>query len=139
MKSISIKLKWLIKLPYTINEANEMVSKFYLSHGFPQCLRAVDGSHVNIKKPMTNTNDYMHRKGHYSCNVQAAGDYQYCFFNVVIKWPRSVHDARIFSNPGLNESPRNEYIPSGSKLVVECEDPVPACILGDPKYHCYLF
>ena len=81
-----------------------MISKFYLSHGFPQCLRAVDGSHVNIKKPMTNTNDYMHRKSHYSFNVQAAGDYQYCFFNVVIKWLRSVHNARIFSNPGLNET-----------------------------------
>lgn len=52
-----------------------MVSKFYLSHGFPQCLRAVDGSHVNIKKPMTNTDDYMHRKGHYSFNVQVATDY----------------------------------------------------------------
>ena len=62
-KSISINLKCLIKLPNTINEVNEMVSKFYLVHGFPQCFGAVDGSHVNIKKPKTNANDYMDRKG----------------------------------------------------------------------------
>ena len=71
-KSISINLKCLIKVPNTINEVNEMVSKFYLAHGFPQCLGVIDGNHVNIKKPKTNANDYMNRKVHYSFNVQAA-------------------------------------------------------------------
>ena len=130
-KSISINLKCRIKLPNTINEVNEMVLKFYLVHRFPQCLGAFDGSHVNIKKPKTNANEYMNRKGHYSFDVQAAADYQYCFFDVVIKWRGSVHDAKNFSNSGLNESFRNEYIPSCSKIIDEGKDPVPVCILGD--------
>ena len=133
-KSTSINLKCLIKLPNTINEVNEMVLNFYLAHGFPQCLGDVDGSHVNIKRPKTNANDYMNRKGHYSFNVPAAADYQYCFFDVVIKWPGSVHDGRIFSNSWLNESLRNEYVPSRSKIIVEGGGPVPVCILGDPAY-----
>ena len=54
-----------------------MVSKFYLAHGFPQWLGAVDGSHVSL---------------------------------------------------------RNEYIRIFSKIVVEWENPVPICILGDPAY-----
>ena len=118
------------------NEVNEMVSKFHSSHGFPQCLGADDGSQVSIKKPKTNASDYMNRKGHYSFNVQAAADYQYIyiFFDVVIKWPGSAHDARIFSNSGLNESLRNEYISSFSKIIVEGEDPVTVCILEDPGY-----
>ena len=53
------------------------------------------------------------------------------FFDLVIKWSGSVHDARIFSNSGLNESLRTEYIPSCSKIIVEGEDPLPVCILGD--------
>ena len=61
-----------------------MVSKFYLAHGLPQCLGAVYGNHVNIKKPKANANDYTNGKGHYSFNVQAAAGYQYCFFDVVI-------------------------------------------------------
>ena len=48
-KSISKNLKCLIKLPNSSNKANEMVSKFYLAHGYSQCLSAVDGSHLNIK------------------------------------------------------------------------------------------
>ena len=59
-------MKCLIKLPNTINEVNEMISKFYLAHGFPQCLGVVDKSNANIKKSKTNANDYMNRKGHYS-------------------------------------------------------------------------
>ena len=82
-----------------------MVSKFYLVHGFSQCLGAADGSHVNIRKPKTNANNYMNHKGHYLFNVQAVTDCQYCFFDVVIKWPGSAHNARIFSNSGLNEKP----------------------------------
>ena len=77
---------------------------------------AVDGSHLNIEKPKTNANDYMNCKCHYSFNVQAAVNYQYCFFDVIIKWPGRVHDAGIF---GLNESLRNEYIPSCSKIIAE--------------------
>ena len=115
-KSISINLKCLIKLPNTINEVNEIVSKFYLAHGFPQCLGVADGSHVNIKKPKTNANDYMNCKGHYSFNVEAATNYQCCFSNVEIKWPGSVHDAKIVSNSGLSESLRMNIFLAALKL-----------------------
>ena len=84
----------LNKLPNTTNKVN--IFKVSFSPWFLQCLGAVDRNHVNIKKPKTNTNDYMNRKGHYLFNVQAAADYQYCFFDVVIKWPGSVHEAKIF-------------------------------------------
>ena len=95
-------------------------------------MSVVDGSHVNIKKPKTNANDYINCKGHYSFNVEAATNYQCCFSDVEIKWPGSVHDAKIVSNSGLNKYLRNEYIPSCSKIIVEREYLVPVFILGDP-------
>ena len=48
-----------------------------------------------------------------------------------MKWPGSVHDARIFLNSKLNTVFREGVMPDCSKIIVEGETPVPICILGD--------
>ncbi|CAB4032882.1 nuclease HARBI1, partial [Paramuricea clavata] len=123
-----------IKLPETEDAVKFLVTEFYKIHGFPQCLGAADGTHVPIKRPQENSTDFINRKGRHSINVQACADYKYCFLDVVIKWPGSVHDARRFANLSLNQKLRDGTISSCPRVVVENEDPVPICILGDPAY-----
>ena len=122
-----------IKHPQT-TEVQEMGTHFQERHGFPQCIGAIDGTHIGIKKPSENASDYINRKGIYTMNIQACADYKYCFFDVVIKWPGSVHDARIFSNSALDKHLRDESIPPCPEVVVDGESAVPICILGDPAY-----
>ena len=48
-----------IKLPSTEAEVQYLVKQFYQSHGFPQCLGAIDGTHIDIKQPSANSTDYL--------------------------------------------------------------------------------
>ena len=111
-----------------------MVTKYEYYHGFPQCIGAADGTHVDIKQLHENYTDFINRKGRYSFNVQALCDYRQCFIYVVIKWPGSVHDALIFSNSSLNTFFVSGEVTNIPKVIVEGEIEIPVCIIGDPAY-----
>ena len=69
-------------------------------------------------------------------NVQAVCDFSTKFItkfiDVVVQWPGSVHDARIFSNSMVFKKLKNGTIPQNPKVIIDGEDPVPICLLGDP-------
>ena len=121
-----------IKLPMTEASVKEKVSGFYNAFSVPQCLGAIDGTHIEIKRPVLNSTDFINRKSRYTLNVQALCDYRCCFMDVVVKWPGSVHDARMLANSRLNFLLKNEQIPPCRCKILDEE--LLVYIIGDPAY-----
>lgn len=132
--AISLRLSHLIKLPATEMDVKELCARYKDMHGFPQCIGSVDGTHILIKKPLLHPTDYIDRKSTFSLNIQALCDYKYCFMDVEVRWPGSVHDARVFTNSYLNAALHDNIIPPCPAHILPDEPPVRVCILGDPAY-----
>jgi hypothetical protein len=69
------------------------------TRSFPGVIGAIDCTHVEVLAPgAPNREVFRNRKGRISINVQVVCDADLIFTNVVVRWPGSVHDSRIFSN-----------------------------------------
>uniref|UniRef100_A0A3B3SZR7 DDE Tnp4 domain-containing protein n=1 Tax=Paramormyrops kingsleyae TaxID=1676925 RepID=A0A3B3SZR7_9TELE len=64
-------------------------------------LATIDCTHVHIQAPRENEWEFINRKGRHSINVQLVCDADLIITNCVVKWPGSVHDARILRESAL--------------------------------------
>ncbi|CAL9700980.1 unnamed protein product [Knipowitschia caucasica] len=134
-KAITAHLgKKYIRLPLTKPEAETLVSGFLQVHGMPQCLGAIDCTHLGIRRPTKKATVFLNRKKQHTLNIQAVCDYQYRFMDVAIKWPGSASDAHIFANSKINHCLKTGKIPSLPKQIVDDEDAIPIFLLGDAAY-----
>lgn len=78
--------------------------------GFPSTVGAINGSHVSIKAPHVNHEDYFKRKQNYSINPQGVMNADDKFIDVSTEWPRSIHDARVLRLSSLYRLAENNSI-----------------------------
>ena len=88
----------IVKFPVSKHEVAEATGHFLQKFGFPQVIGCIDGTHIPIKQPSENSHDYFPYKMCYTITCQAICDAYGKFINVEVKWPGSVHDARVFAN-----------------------------------------
>jgi len=102
--------------------------------GFPMCAGGIDGSHIPIATPLENHAAYVNRKSFHSIVMQALVDDRYLFRDIVVGWPGSVHDARVFSNSELYTlGCSGQLFPPDLKESIVGREIHPV-ILGDPAY-----
>ena len=74
-----------IEAPFTEADVLELTTQFEKAYVIPQCLGAIDGTHIDIKQPTANSTEYVNRKQRFSLNVQAVCDYRCRFIDVKCK------------------------------------------------------
>ncbi|KAG5854939.1 hypothetical protein ANANG_G00043380 [Anguilla anguilla] len=85
----------------TSEKLKEMATYFERRWGLPQCVGAIDGSHIPILGPEEYHTEYFNRKGWHSIILQAAVDGRGLFWNVFVGAAGSLHDARVLRLSGL--------------------------------------
>ena len=55
----------LIRLPITEREVQELTAEYLEAHGFPLCIGAIDGTHIEIAEPSEHYSDFINRKGYF--------------------------------------------------------------------------
>jgi len=94
---------------------------------FPDTFATVDGCHIPIKSPMTNSTSYYNRKRFHSIILQWICDTKYRLLYTYIGWPESTHDARVWRNSSIFARLQN----SAHLLLL-----TKGHILGDLAYPC---
>ncbi|XP_077384014.1 uncharacterized protein LOC144022774 isoform X2 [Festucalex cinctus] len=94
-----VLLAEVIRLPCK-NKLEDMAAHFQTKWGLPQCVGAIDGSHIPIIRPEEYHTEYFNRKGWHSIILQAVVDAKGLFWNVFVG-AGSLHDARVLRLSGL--------------------------------------
>ena len=108
---------------------------FLQKFGFPQVIGVIDGTHIPIQQPVANKHDYFCYKQFYSINCQAICDANGYFIDVEVKWPGSIHDARMFLNSGVNKLFTEKVVPLLSKELIPGDIPIHQMLIADPAFY----
>ncbi|XP_061565182.1 uncharacterized protein LOC133419782 [Cololabis saira] len=111
----------------------ELATFFHNRWRVPQCVGAIDGSHLPIIAPEEHARDYYNRKGWHSVILQAVVDGKGLFWDVCVGFAGSVHDARVLRQSDLWEVLGDGELLSQKKVTISGCD-VGHYLIGDPAY-----
>ena len=80
---------------------------------FKDAIGAIDGTHIPCIVPEKEQPKYRNRKGVTTQNVMAICDFDMRFIFVVVGWPGSVHDTRVWADARA-EYPSFPHPPNGN-------------------------
>ncbi|XP_054599295.2 uncharacterized protein [Nothobranchius furzeri] len=128
----ALLLPELIHLPDE-GKFREIASYFESRWGLPQCVGAIDGSHIPIIAHRNFHTDYFNQKGWHSLILQAVDDGKGLFWNVFAGLPWSMHDARVLRLSSIWDlASRGNLFPDHSIQVADND--FGCCILDDSAY-----
>ena len=102
--------------------------------GMTQAFGCVDGTHIPLKAPTVNSQDYYNYQQFDSLNVQGICDYKGYFIGVDCRWPGSCHNVKVYANSSINKKMEHKEITIIYKQIIPGEAKIASYLIGDPAY-----
>lgn len=110
---------------------------FYQKTQFPNCIGAIDGKHIRVRKPQDSGSLFFNYKGFFSIVLLGVVDANYCFISVDIGSYGSCSDSYAFKNSNFGQRlemnqlklPKNAQLP-GDRFGQE----MPFVLVGDEAF-----
>ncbi|XP_044154521.1 uncharacterized protein LOC122941374 [Bufo gargarizans] len=114
----------------------QIADGFYGDAQFPNCIGALDGKHIRVRKPPHSGSLYYNYKQYFSVVLMALADSNYTFIIVDIKAFGSTADVRIFSASRMCERLRANQLalPEPRLLPGSAGPPAPFVIVADEGF-----
>ncbi|KAI4468838.1 hypothetical protein MML48_2g00009640 [Holotrichia oblita] len=87
-----------------------IIQNHFQNNGFDEAIGAIDGSHINIKRPSHEPQFYCNRKSQYSILIQAVCDHEKRFLDFFAGEVGSLHDARLLKRSSLYAKAINGFL-----------------------------
>ena len=123
----------LFSLPTTHDGWKEKASKFSKRWNFHNCVGAIDGKHIRIKKPPNSGSLYWNYKSFYSIILLAVVDGSYSFLWASVGAEGSASDAGVFNRSTLRPALENNLLPPPQPIPGD-DRPMPFFIVGDDAF-----
>ena len=113
----------------------EIIDGFSNKWNFPQCLGAVDSTHIPIKAPLIQHTDYFNRKSYHSIILQAICDSECRITDFFTGWPGRAHDSRVFGRLKIGQRVMNGTLVVGDTLNTDIDGQIiQPFLIGDSAY-----
>jgi hypothetical protein len=77
----------------------------FMNQVFNKCVGFIDGCQIPLEeKPLDDPESYFNRKKEYAIQLQGIVGHDKRLLNVFIKYPGSVHDARVFAESDFGQN-----------------------------------
>lgn len=125
----------MLQVPTTNQEWKQIAREFYDQWHFPNCLGAIDGKHVAIKKPVNSGSLYFNYKKFFSIVMMAVANANYEFMMVDIGVNGRISDGGVISYTRFGQALANNTlkIPEPTQLP-NSQKILPFVFLGDDAF-----